>query len=105
MVRVLEGVRATLQVLSLFLPSHFCQNRKRGCHPVLWWLSLEVSVPERKPGTLGETEVPLYDYCPLTEQAGWVYQPVSSCHITMTTKRQAPEDAELADCSFRLWVL
>ena len=33
------------------------------------------------------------------------YQPVSSCHITMTTKRQALEDAELADCSFRLWVL
>lgn len=72
MVRVLEGVRAILQVLSSFLPSHFRQNRKRGCHPVLWWLSLEVSVPERKPGTLGETELPLYDYCPLSEQAGWV---------------------------------
>ena len=72
MARVLEGVRAIWRVLSLFLPSHFHQNRKRDCHPVLWLLSLEVSIPERKPGTLGETEVALYDYCPLSGQAGWV---------------------------------
>ena len=38
----------------LFLPSHFHQNRKKGCLPELWLPSFEVNFPEGKPRAFWE---------------------------------------------------
>lgn len=88
----------------MFLPSLFHQNRDRGRQPVAWLLSSEASIPERRPGTFRETEVPSMITVPCLDKV-FGYQPVSSYNVTMTTKRQALGDAESAGCSLRLWVL